>query len=428
MMKCPRGSRLALALLLVSFLVPHAQGQPYYTPLELSFIVYPDGYVAVDYEANVDPTRSRVNVSLFGDLYEYLILEDQDGLLLDSSPMEGGLIIDTLGAISVTISYQTTDLTGKAGQVWTFAVETPISSSVVLPGDATIRSLSPMPLAMSDLDGSFIITMPAGSLLISYTLGAADLKEHAQAVISDAEAAILEISGSGVIVTEAEELLQEARDAYDAGLYADAELMAGQAKSLALSAQEAAAEASEDIGDAQTALAAAQDAGRTEGLDTAADLLQQAEEAYEGGDYEEASALAGAAQSAAASATAPETGGFDIVLLGAAALVVIAVAAFFLMRRKPPQPAVSAVSYDLEALFADKPHLRLDDKEVLRFLVENGGESFAAEIRERFNVPRTSLWRMIRRLQREEVVEVNNIGGQSLVRISPRYASGGEEG
>ena len=427
-MKFPEGSRLALALLLVSFLVPHAQGQPYYTPLELSFIVYPDGYVAVDYEANVDPTRSRVNVSLFGDLYEYLILEDQDGLLLDSSPMEGGLIIDTLGAISVTISYQTTDLTGKAGQVWTFAVETPISSSVVLPGDATIRSLSPMPLAMSDLDGSFIITMPAGSLLISYTLGAADLKEHAQAVISDAEAAILEISGSGVIVTEAEELLQEARDAYDAGLYADAELMAGQAKSLALSAQEAAAEASEDIGDAQTALAAAQDAGRTEGLDTAADLLQQAEEAYEGGDYEEASALAGAAQSAAASATAPETGGFDIVLLGAAALVVIAVAAIFLMRRKPPQPAVSAVSYDLEALFADKPHLRLDDKEVLRFLVENGGESFAAEIRERFNVPRTSLWRMIRRLQREEVVEVNNIGGQSLVRISPRYASGGEEG
>jgi uncharacterized membrane protein len=427
-MKFSKGSKLALALLVFSLLVPHVQGQPYYTPLELSFIVYPDGYVAVDYEANVDPTRSRVNVSLFGDLYEYLLLEDQDGLLLDSSPIEGGLAIDTLGAISVTLSYQTTDLTGKAGQVWTFTVETPISSSVVLPGDATIRSLSPMPLAMSDLNGNFVITMPAGSLAISYTLGASDIKEHAQAVISDAEAAIQIVKDSGIIVTEADELLQEAQDAYDAELYADAELLAAQAKSLALSTQEAAGEASEDIEDAQTAVTTAQTAGRTEGLDEANDLLQQAEGAYDAGDYEEASSLAEAARSAAASATAPETGGFDMIFVAAAALIVIAAAAFFRMRKKPPQPVVSAVSYDLEALFADRPHLRLDDKEVIRFLAENGGESFAAEIRERFNVPRTSLWRMIRRLQREEAVEVHNIGGQSLVRISPRYISGGEEG
>ena len=55
-------------------------------------------------------------------------------------------------------------------------------------------------------------------------------------------------------------------------------------------------------------------------------------------------------------------------------------------------------------------------------------EAFAAEIRERFNVPRTSLWRMIRRLEREEVVEVQSIGGQSLVRINSRYAIGEVEG
>ncbi len=362
-MKFSKGSMLALALLIFSLLVPHVHGQPYYTPLELSFIVYPDGYVAVDYEVNVDPTRSRVNVSLFGDLYEYLLLEDQDGLLLDSSPIEGGLAIDTLGVISVTISCQTTDLTGKAGQIWTFTVETPISSSVVLPGDATIRTLSPMPLAMSDLNGNFVLTMPAGSLVVSYTLG-----------------------------------------------------------------ERARAEASEDIEDAQSTVTTAQTEGRTEGLDAANDLLQQAKDAYDAGDYEEASALAGAARSAAASATAPETGGFDMMFVAAAALIVVAAAAFFLMRRKPPQQVVSVVSYDLEALFADRPHLRLDDKEIIRFLAENGGESFAAEIRERFNVPRTSLWRMIRRLQREEAVEVHNIGGQSLVRISPRYIAGGEEG
>ena len=61
-------------------------------------------------------------------------------------------------------------------------------------------------------------------------------------------------------------------------------------------------------------------------------------------------------------------------------------------------------------------------------MADNGGESFAAEIRERFKVPRTSLWRMIRRLEREEVAEVQNIGGQSLVRISSRYVIGEVEG
>ncbi len=79
----------------------------------------------------------------------------------------------------------------------------------------------------------------------------------------------------------------------------------------------------------------------------------------------------------------------------------------------------------LDRLFEEHPHLRLDDKEVLRFIAESGGEVFAAELRERFKVPRTSLWRMIRRLEREEVVDVSTIGGQSLVKISQTYREGG---
>ena len=76
---------------------------------------------------------------------------------------------------------------------------------------------------------------------------------------------------------------------------------------------------------------------------------------------------------------------------------------------------------DLEDIFDTHPYLRLDDKEVLSFLFESGGEAFASEIRERFNIPRTSAWRMIRRLQREGLVEVKEIGGQSLVKITERY-------
>jgi len=58
---------------------------------------------------------------------------------------------------------------------------------------------------------------------------------------------------------------------------------------------------------------------------------------------------------------------------------------------------------------------------VLKYLAEYGGEAFANEIRERFDLPRTSGWRLIRRLERYEIVEERKLGGQSLISIKPEY-------
>ncbi|TRO52643.1 hypothetical protein E2P71_07395 [Candidatus Bathyarchaeota archaeon] len=76
---------------------------------------------------------------------------------------------------------------------------------------------------------------------------------------------------------------------------------------------------------------------------------------------------------------------------------------------------------DLERLYKEHPELRMDDREVLKYLAENDGEAFAYDIRERFDIPRTSAWRMIQRLQRFEVVDERKIGGQSLIRIKEEY-------
>ena len=63
----------------------------------------------------------------------------------------------------------------------------------------------------------------------------------------------------------------------------------------------------------------------------------------------------------------------------------------------------------------------MDDREVLKYLAENDGEAFAFDIRDRFDIPRTSAWRMIQRLQRYEVVDERKIGGQSLISIKEQY-------
>jgi uncharacterized membrane protein len=66
---------------------------------------------------------------------------------------------------------------------------------------------------------------------------------------------------------------------------------------------------------------------------------------------------------------------------------------------------------------SDKPYLRNEDKDLLDFLREKEGSAFESEIRIKFVLPRTSLWRLIKRLEREELVEIRKIGGQNLIKL-----------
>lgn len=414
----------ALILLILIASTPLAVGQEYYSPNDLSFTVYDDGYVVVDYTVDVDPTMVRVNVSLFGSLYQNLLISDQDLLILDSTPTVGGLTIDTLGAISASLWYETTDLTGKAGQIWTFAVSAPITSTILLPEGSTIISLSDVPLEMGSLNGKVLLTMPLGDLEISYTVGVVGSKEHALAIINDAENTIEAIQATGVLTPDADDHLESAYSSYDAGLYPEAEQLAAQAKT---SAEDTAADASATTLAIENAISAISDADedeRTEGLEAAQDKLAEAESSYALGDYTGALELAEEAQDLAESATGKGSGSNMLLYAG---LVVVAGgigAAYILMGRSKKAPVLQAVSFDLDRLFGEHPNLRMDDKEVIRFLAQNRGETFAAEVRERFDIPRTSLWRMIRRLEGEGIIEVATIGGQSLIRLNSRYKQG----
>ena len=83
----------------------------------------------------------------------------------------------------------------------------------------------------------------------------------------------------------------------------------------------------------------------------------------------------------------------------------------FLFIRRRRQPSVARI-------LKDNPQLMDEDKEVLAFLVEKNGKAFEAEIRERFpDMPRTSLWRLVRRLERLEIVEIKKIGLENQVQL-----------
>jgi len=64
-----------------------------------------------------------------------------------------------------------------------------------------------------------------------------------------------------------------------------------------------------------------------------------------------------------------------------------------------------------------KGNLKPDEKEILFYIADKEGAAFEGEIRNKFILPKTSLWRLIKRLEREDMIEVTKIGGQNLIKL-----------
>lgn len=418
------GPLLSVAILVASLAVPLAYSADY-TPTRLFFTVYSDGVVSVDYTLDVDPTLVKVSIPLLGSLFRDVLVVDQDGIPLDYSASGSAMVVDNLGSTSVAIAYTTPDLTSKIGSLWVFNASSPATSSIILPLGATVTSFSSVPLEVGTLNNRPYISMPAGQTEVEYILGVVGTKEHALVLLKDAEATISNLKIRDLKVSEAEAVLSQAYADFNAGKYPEAEQLATSAREKAQSIESAAASADNALKTASFAISAARSEGRTSGLSDAENLLQAAQGYYTQGDYGQALKTANDAYQAALAAKA-EANYLIPVAVGGAIVIVIAVLLLY-GRRKAEPITTTKTTIDLQSIFRKNPELRMDDKEVLRFIADSGGEVFANDIRERFDLPRTSAWRMFRRMIGMGIIEERKIGGQSLIRISKMYRGGGEE-
>jgi uncharacterized membrane protein len=389
------------------------------TPQEIIIGVQSDGITRLGYLFESDITSLQTNISLLGESYNDLFVINEDGLPLEYTDSEDGLIIYSLGSSLVNLTYLTSELTGKIGVIWSLGFIAPISTGLVLPVGATVISLNVIPLEIDSESGKTVLIMPAGQLEIQYTLNIIDSEQLSEAAIEAAEEAIQTTLNNGIIVTEAQALLTEAKAFFQQGNYFDAEEKATQTVELVDETVEEATMAEARVTAAETAVQIARESGKTIGLEEAEELLRDARSGLQSGNYEQAVIYAEQALGAALKA---EKSRNNNLLLGAGLIAALVIGAYFFYQRKPiVEPAQVDIEIDLERLFDEHPELRMDDREVLKYLAENGGEAFAYDIRERFDIPRTSAWRMIQRLQRYEVVDERKIGGQSLIRIIEEY-------
>ncbi|GEM_PF-1731986 len=271
---------------------------------------------------------------------------------------------------------------------------------------------------------------------------------RANTAINDAETIIEDHKSEGIVVTDAENKLAMAKDAFDNGKYSDAESLANDAKTLSIKTSEDASVASEAISEASIVITDITNQGFP--VPTAQEVFDQAGQEYAEGNYSEALSLAQQAMSEArlaktialeankeannVAADSDSPNQIYVITSVVAASAAGAAGVFVYLRTRKFRAVESTANVssgelflkekrviDLNKIASHKSHLRDYDKDVIIFIAENGGEVFESEIRDKFGIPRTSVWRLVKRLEREELIEIRKAGGQNLIRIRQEF-------
>ena len=292
-----------LVLLAISVPLQHSFG----SNRTLDFSLFPDGSTHIFYELESNPLFPDAQVMLFGDSIENLVVEDENGFLLTTeiSDINSNLFeIETLGASTISINYDTYSLVSKNGKVWSFDIDAPTEFTLLMPRNSVIVGMTTFPIDMSEDGERTKMFLPSGQVELTYFLTVA---ESAQ------EKPVVETADSSQ---------------------------------------------------------------------------------------------------------------YTIIIGIALAVIAVAIAVIFKFRQKSSkatpvkqsQVQETEKQFDLESTLSDED-VREDDKEIIKFIHENGGEALESELRKKFLQPRTTMWRAVKRLERQGKIEISKKDQQNLVKL-----------
>lgn len=349
--------------------------------------IYRDGLVRITQTLVVNETVPVVTLSLLASSVDNVIVLDENQTFLDYEIDGIDLTVFTLGTTSVLLQYDTHSLTRKDFDVWSLIVDTPYNLTVLLPEESTVIYLSEMPASIDTEGNKITLSLFPSQWEISYVF---PLVSPAEFQVSD-----LEVTPSDVEVGEEVTVSVEITN------------IGGQTGSYTLpliinQTTEETRTVTLDKGESTTAeFKVTKQTPGTYNIEIEGLVSEfTVREATTNGTPSNGTPSNGATSNL-----------IPLEYLVAAAIAVVAVlsAAFILVRRRGP---------NVEKIFRAHPHLTQEEKDVIRFLVEKEGKAFEAEIRERFpEIPRTSLWRLVRRLEKLEIVRVKKIGLENRVEL-----------
>ncbi|MBE18413.1 MAG: hypothetical protein CMO11_00305 [Thaumarchaeota archaeon] len=404
-----------------------------YTSESLLMTVFTNGKTLVEYRLSTNATVPISTVPLFGNVFEQLITINEDNLPIDNRMQNGSLVMDTFGVSTIFVIYTTPDLVNGKDKIWTFTVDSPIDTSIRLPEESIIIGLNQMPNSIKLYKNQYVLIMPEGHNEISYIISTLYTKEQTIVALSEAEKIIEDHKNKGVVVSSAESKLNEAKNAFDNAKYTYAEILANDVKTITNNTSYIAILASNALSEAKTTI----NENNKQGFDifNANQLFGQADQEYINGNYDEALNLAKQAKTIALDTRNDSVISFDLLYLITGIITMSAVAGTVVYIHFRKKTVIGKTSsriinglvvkkrriINLTKILTEKPYLREDDKDVLNFIVENGGEVFENEIRDRFDLPKTTVWRLVKRLKREDLVDIEKVDRQNLIRIREQF-------
>ena len=293
-----------LVLLAISVPLQHSFG----SNRTLDFSLFPDGSAHVFFELESNPLFPDTQITLFGESIENLVVEDENGFLLTTEPSQGSSTVfevETLGASTILINYDTYSLVSKNGKVWSFAVDSPTEFSLLMPMNSLVVGMTTFPIDMSEEDDRIKMLLPPGPVELTYFL------THAE-------------SAQVNPVVETEDSSQP-----------------------------------------------------------------------------------------------------SIIIAITGIIIAVIIGVIFKFRKKPisniqtESVKESTEQFGLESTLSDE-NVRDDDKEIIKFIHENGGEVLESELRKKFLQPRTTMWRAVKRLERHGKIIISKKDQQNLVKLKTR--------
>ena len=290
-----------LVLLAISVPLQHSFG----SNRTLDFSLFPDGSAHVFFELESNPLFPDTQITLFGESIENLVVEDENGFLLTTEPTQGDptvFEVETLGASTILINYDTYSLVSKNGKVWSFAVDSPTEFSLLMPMNSLVVGMTTFPIDMSEEDDRIKMLLPPGPVELTYFL------THAE-------------SAQVNPVVETEDSSQP-----------------------------------------------------------------------------------------------------SIIIAITGIIIAVIIGVIFKFRKKPisniqtESVKESTEQFGLESTLSDE-NVRDDDKEIIKFIHENGGEVLESELRKKFLQPRTTMWRAVKRLERQGKIIISKKDQQNLVKL-----------
>jgi uncharacterized membrane protein len=329
--------------------------------------VYRDGLVHVDSLLTVNDTVPSMSFELLTSSFDNVFVFDENLTVLDYEVDAWNMTIYSFGASRVRVEYDTIALTEKESGVWTLLLQSPYNVTVYLPLDSTIVYLNSIPISMSTENDRIALSLYPFEWEISYTL---PIVGPALFKVSDLNTIPSEVKvGEEVTISVVLTNIGDVESSYTIILEINGEgedtetvtLGAGTSKKVEFKVKKDAGTYNVEIN----------------GLTTQFKVKE--------------------------TSLISNYSAYTIIFI-----VIVTIISYLIIQRRRASRS--------EEIFKEHPHLRQEDRNVIEFLETSGGKAFESEIRDNFpEIPKTSLWRLIKRLEKMEIVSIKRIGLQNQV-------------